>query len=128
MALQGGVNSALNNKLDVLLTNFIVHFSAALLLIIPVCWRYKEFTNNFRQVPWYYYSGGFLAIVITTGVIISLPPLGAARGTAAIVAAQVLTAALIDHFGILGFEKDPFTWFKMIGVLLIVAGVRIILK
>ena len=42
--------------------------------------------------------------------------------------AQILTAVMIDRFGIMGVEKVPFRWIDLLGVVLLAVGTRIMLK
>jgi len=79
------------------------------------------------NIPWYLYIGGILAVVITYGVMLSIPELGVAVATTSIVTVQVLTAAVIDHFGIFGVEKIPFNWIKLAGIVFLAIGVRLLL-
>jgi len=80
------------------------------------------------QAPWYTYLGGFLGILIFYGVMRSIPKVGVAPATTAIILGQVLTAGLIDHFGLFGMERSPFTWLKLAGTLLMAAGAWMLLK
>ncbi len=68
-----------------------------------------------------------MAIIITYGVIISIPELGVAVATTAIVTVQVLTAAVIDHFGLFGLDRIPFNWVKFTGIIFLAVGVRLLL-
>jgi transporter family-2 protein len=42
-----------------------------------------------------------------------------------IITAQLLVAYLIELFGLCGSEKVPFEWKKLIGIILIIAGIII---
>jgi transporter family-2 protein len=57
----------------------------------------------------------------------SIPKLGVGIATTGIIAAQLLTAYIIDHFGLFGMEKIPFNYLKLIGIALIVTGSKILL-
>ena len=54
------------------------------------------------EAPWYTWLGGILgaAIIYTVTVAASIPPEVAAAATTAIITAQVVTACIIDHFGL----------------------------
>jgi transporter family-2 protein len=45
-----------------------------------------------------------------------------------IVAGQLLTAMILDHYGLLGFKLHQINGWRMAGGVLIVAGVYLILK
>ncbi|MFW5986030.1 MAG: DMT family transporter [Halanaerobiales bacterium] len=127
MATQGSINSVLGKKIGILEASFIVHITAAIILVILLFNVSRGNLKAWRQAPWYLYLGGFLGVIITYTVIVSIPKLGVAVATTAIIAAQVSTAALIDHFGIFGLEEVPFSWVKLVGIVLLAAGVRLLL-
>ncbi|MFW5981495.1 MAG: DMT family transporter [bacterium] len=128
MALQGSLNSVLGKKIGIFEASFIVHFSAAIIIIILILLDIGEGKlENWKEVPWYLYLGGVLAVIITYTVIVSIPELGVAVATTIIVAAQVTVACAIDHFGAFGLDKIPFSWYKLLGLILLVAGVRLVL-
>ena len=134
MAVQGVINSALGDKLGPGETNFIVHTTAAIILLIFLLALQFIFGHNklaldrIREVPWYLYLGGFIGVIITYGVIVSISRVGAAAATTAIVTGQVLTAAMADHLGILGLDEIPFSWSKLAGIILLGIAARLILK
>ncbi|HLV09706.1 MAG TPA: DMT family transporter [Halanaerobiales bacterium] len=129
MAVQGSLNSVLGKKLGIIEASFIVHLIAAAILFIFLLFNLgKGNSASFFKGPWYLYLGGLLAVIISYTVIISIPELGVAVATTAIISAQVLTAAVIDHFGWLGLEKIQFTWLKVLGIIFLAAGVRLLLS
>ena len=128
MAIQGSVNSVLGGKIGLAETNFFVHITAAIILIVIVLFKNSEVNyDQLKNIPWYLYIGGILAIIITYGVMLSIPRLGVAVATTSIVAAQVMTAAAIDHFGLFGLEKVPFSWIRLAGIIFLAIGVRLLL-
>ncbi|ACL70821.1 DMT family transporter [Halothermothrix orenii] len=129
MAVQGSINSVLGKKIGLMETNFIVHATAAIILLIYFIFNFENGNfNSWKGAPWFLYIGGVLGIAITYLVMVSIPELGVAVATTSIVTAQVLTAACIDHFGLFGLEQVPFTWVKFVGVLFLAAGVRLLLN
>lgn len=68
-----------------------------------------------------------MGVAITYGVVMSIAKLGAAVATTSIIVGQVLTACLLDHFGIFGLEKTPLTWLKFLGVGLLALGAKLLL-
>ena len=129
MAIQGSVNSILGEKIGLAETNFFVHITAAIILIIILLFFKNSEVDmeQFKNIPWYLYIGGILAVAITYGVMMSIPELGVAVATTSIVTMQVLTATVIDHFGIFGVEKIPFNWMKLAGIVFLAVGVRLLL-
>ncbi len=128
MALQGALNSALGKKIGLLEATAIVLLIGTLtagLALFPLGLG-RGSLGSLGHVPWYLFTGGLLIVLITYGVVASMPRLGVANATTLIVAAQVLTAALIDHFGLFGLQAIPFSFWKAAGLALIAAGTRLI--
>ncbi|CDF58406.1 putative membrane protein [Thermobrachium celere DSM 8682] len=51
--------------------------------------------------------------------------LGPTYSVSTILISQLITAAVIDFFGLFGTEKIPFHFTKVVGVILMVAGIII---
>jgi transporter family-2 protein len=69
--------------------------------------------------------GGVLGAFITYTVIKSVDTLGPAMANMFIITAQLLIAYLIELFGVFGTKKIDFEWHKLIGIVLVVAGIAI---
>ena len=48
---------------------------------------------------------------------------GPARAVMFIVAAQLIVAYLIELMGLFGVDKQPFEWRKIIGLIVMIAGI-----
>ncbi|MDN5346463.1 MAG: bacterial/archaeal transporter family-2 protein [Clostridia bacterium] len=129
MALQGSLNAALAKITGLLQATLIVHLTATIvtgvLLLFPLS---PGSLGKALQAPWYLFLGGFIGVLITYGVVASIPRAGVALATTAIIVGQVTTALLIDHFGFFGLEKIPFTWWKLLGLVLLALGACLMLN
>lgn len=129
MAVQGSINSVLGKKIGILQASLIVHILATVLLIfLLLITKSKNTFSLWREIPWYLYLGGLLGVIISYTVIISIPKLGVAVATTAIITVQVLAAAMIDHLGLFGLEEVPFNWLKLLGIFFLAVGVRLLLN
>ncbi len=129
MAVQGGINSALGKIVGLLEATFIVHFTAAIFVGVML-FILNMGGNGFTKisdVPWYLWSGGLIGVLITYGVVASIPKVGVSVATTAIIVGQVTTAMLIDYFGFFGLEKISISWIKFLGVVLLALGARLML-
>lgn len=123
MSIQGVMNTRLGEKIGVLETNAFVQLVGFILaLIIALCFG-KGDIHQFTQAPWYTWLGGVLAPVITVTVMLSITGLSPTVAISTILLSQLTVAALIDAFGLLGTDRLPFTWQKLLGTGLMVAGV-----
>ena len=61
------------------------------------------------------------------GSVVAAPKLGAATLVAVILAGQAVASLLVDHFGWVGFEENPVTPGRVLGIaLLAAAGVALV--
>ncbi|NLI11830.1 DMT family transporter [Pelotomaculum propionicicum] len=130
MAVQGTVNSALGKVIGLWESTFIVHLTGLLLtaILLFICRTGRGCMADFFQAPWYSYTGGVLGVLIIYSVVLSIPKVGVAPATTAIILGQVLTAGLVDHFGLFGMHKIPFSLYNLLGTLMMAGGAWLILK
>lgn len=129
MAVQGTLNGLMGKIIGTWEGNLIVHVIATFLifiLVLAVGVGDGDFAK-WRQVPWYGYLGGVINVAIIYGVMASIPKLGASVATTAIIAGQLGTAMIIDWLGWFGMEKTAFSWWQILGLLLLVGGGRLML-
>jgi transporter family-2 protein len=79
-------------------------------------------------VPWYAWLGGLLGAAYVASSTILGPRLGAATFTALVVGAQMLAAIVIDHYGLVGFAEHAASAWRIVGAVMIVAGVVLVMK
>lgn len=125
MSIQGVMNTRLGDKVGVFEANaFVQLVGFALSLGIALIFG----KGNIRLIgssPWYSWLGGIIAPVITITVMLSIKDLSPTVAISTILLSQLLLAALIDAFGIMGTEKVPFSWKQYVGVALMAAGVLV---
>ena len=78
------------------------------------------------KIPWYLCTGGLLGAVFVTVVLTVVPSIGTARVLAAALMGQLLMSLVIDHYGMLGIPKDPVTFTRVLGCLLLLGGTILI--
>ncbi|MCG7339839.1 DMT family transporter [Staphylococcus sp. ACRSN] len=96
------------------------------LIIINLIANPHVFTSSFydnQTFSYIWYIGGMLGVIFLTGNLVLLPRLGASLTVVMTVAGQIIMGVLIDTFGWFGAEHEPFTIFKVIGVLLLIFGI-----
>lgn len=129
MAVQGTLNASLSKVVGLLEATLIVMIIGALTTLLALYPLGLGKGNVFKlgTAPWYTLGGGVLIVLITYGVAASIPKVGVANATTAIVAAQVAAALLIDHCGFFGVEALSFTWWKAAGLVFLATGTYIML-
>ncbi len=125
MSVQGVFNTGVTKQTSVWIASAFVQFSALIVCILAWVITGREGTigSLFRIQDKYMLIGGALGAFITYTVIQSVGSLGPARAAMLIVTAQLVTAYIIELFGMFGQEKVPFQWRKIVGLALIIAGI-----
>jgi transporter family-2 protein len=72
------------------------------------------------------WTGGVIGAVYVTLTVILVPRLGPALMFGTIVAGQMLAALVLDHYGLLGVPTHPVNVGRLVGALLLIAGVVMI--
>lgn len=76
-----------------------------------------------RTTQWWNWVGGPLGTLIVLAGVYLARPLGAATFIALVVAGQLVTATAFDHFALFGLEEKPLSLGRVVGVVLVIAGV-----
>lgn len=80
------------------------------------------------QVPWWIWTGGFMGAFLVAATIAAAPKLGAATMIGFMIAGQMLTSVLLDHWGLVGYSVHPVSVQRILGALLLISGVILIKK
>ena len=124
--LQSAVNNALRASLrsgSVLaaLVSFAVG-TLALLAVSALTGQPFAALGGLPRVPWWQWLGGFLGAFFVFGSTLLAPRIGLAAMISLIVAGQVCSSLLFDHFGFMGLEVRGLSWVRLLGAGLILAG------
>ena len=125
MSIQGVFNSRLGEKIGVLETTVFVQGTAFLLSIVFLIVSRENNFKNIKSVNKLYLAGGLLAVIITYTVVKSISTLGTTYAISTILISQLITAGIIDAFGLFGTEKLKFGTNELIGVIVMLAGIII---
>ena len=79
-------------------------------------------------MPWYIWLGGFLGAIFVGYITWVNQQQGVALTFALVVSGQVFCSLVIDHFGLLGSAVRTITLEKIVGAVLIIAGIVLIKK
>lgn len=130
LPIQAGLNTklgkAIENPVYASGISFITGALAVALYIMftkqPVAWA------GIKSAPGYVWIAGALGAFYVTVVILVFPKIGPALTFGLVVAGQMISSMILDHFRILVAEIHSINIYRIIGMLLIVAGVVIIRK
>jgi transporter family-2 protein len=129
LSVQTGVNvqlrAALGEPLAAALASFMVGTlglgALVLLLRVPV-----PIATGWQRSEWWDWIGGLLGACYIVLAIVIAPRLGAATFIAVVVAGQMLSSLVLDHYGWVGFAEHPVNPLRLLGAALIVGGVVLV--
>ncbi len=132
LSIQVGVNNALRAGLGgspvlAASVNFAVGWICllAFALATRTPWPSMQVASS---LPVWVWLGGMLGAYYVASTISAAPHLGAATLISIVVAAQLLTSLLLDHFGVIGFARHSINTWRVLGAILLVTGVTLIVR
>ena len=130
MAVQGSINTGLSKVIGLLEATFVVHLTGTILvmLLLFIGNLGKGNLSAWQEAPWYSWLGGILGVAIIYLVAASIPSVGVANATTAIIVGQVLTAIIIDYLGGFGLDRMAYSPKQVLGLVLLAVGARLLLK
>ena len=126
MSIQGVFNTEVTKQSSLWVSTGWVQLTA--FLVCVAAWFFNgrpEVGALFQVEHKYTLLGGVIGAFITITVIQSMGSLGPAKSVMLIVISQLIVAYLIELFGLLGAQKQPFEWRKVLGMLISIAGIVI---
>ena len=126
LPIQFGVNAQLASWVGSPIRATFVSFAlgAAVLLVAMLLFaRDWPGTEALDGAPWWVWVGGCFGAFYVLGSVVTAPKLGAAALFAFILAGQAVASLAVDHFGWVGFEENPITPGRLLGMALVAAGV-----
>lgn len=131
MTFQTAINSQLreylNSPLQAALLSFLMGTILLAILVFFQPVEKPEFAT-FVKLPWYLWLGGFLGVYAISLSIYTAPKLGFLTLSGLIIFGQLVTSMVLDHFGLLGTEKAPINWQRLLGGVVIFIGVLLTLQ
>lgn len=123
MSVQGVFNAQVTKTTGIWVSNGWVQLSAFFLCLFVWLATGRDSVAALMEVqPRYMLLGGVIGAGITWTVIKCGCP-GPARSALFIVVSQLAVAYLISLSGMFGMEKEPFSWRKLIGLLIAAGGI-----
>ena len=129
LPVQAGLNaqlrSALGSPIAAAFISFLVGTAAlaAATLLFRISFPVSRAWAVTHPVQW---SGGIIGALYVLAAVVLAPKLGAGTLVAAVVAGQMITSLLLDHYGLIGFPVHPLSAVRFIGAALIIVGVVLI--
>jgi len=129
-AVQAGQNGALSKGLAQSLTAGLIVAAGTVTCILVVGLASGRLSwptyQQASEMPWWAWFGGLMGGGIILVQFFAARQVGAAPFLGLLVTAGVLTSIVLDHFGWIGFEQHPAGTWRILGGLLMVAGVALV--
>lgn len=112
------------------LSTLAVFIVATLAIILTVMVMRVDLPTvaTINTAPWWAWMGGILGVSYIVLLIFLTPKLGVGTVTGLVVAGQIITAVVIDHFGLLNSPTHSLSLYRLLGVLLMIGGVILVRK
>lgn len=130
LPLQALINARNSGVLGGTLWATLVNFAGGTLMLIAVLALIRSPVPTLGQagrIPLYGWLSGFMGVLFVAQAAFTVPKLGAATMAALVIAGQMFGSVVYDYFGVLQ-TSQPAGWQKILGSLLLVAGVWLILQ
>ena len=129
LPLQVGANSELARWVDSPVRAAFLSFAVgvvALAVLTAVAFRDWPSAGRIADAPWWAWLGGFLGVFYVIASVVTGPRLGAAAFVAVVLGGQSVAALVLDHFGWVGFEQREISVGRIVGIVLVAAGVALV--
>lgn len=84
--------------------------------------------GEWQRVPPYLFLAGVAGILIIGSIAFTVARVGVLAGSMLLVTAQLTGGTIIDHFGWMGASVREITLSKLLGIMFLVLGARLVLR
>lgn len=127
IGVQSPMSSMISQRLGMLESIFIVHAGGALVVLIPIL-VFGSRLREWRSVPWYTLGAGAFGLIVISSMSYMIPRIGIAGALITLLAGQLIVGSLLDHFGWLGVTQRVLDLPRIIGLIVVMAGVWLTVK
>ena len=136
LTLQAGFNGQLRSKVGSPVFSSFISFLVGTIglglvlsyTILSGAYSLPNGTNMLRGIRWWMLTGGLLGAFYIFVTIFASPEIGFANMFSLVICGQIILSILFDHFGFLGNEVHLINPQRILGVVLLIAGVYVIQK
>lgn len=131
MTFQTAINTQLreylHSPLQAALLSFLVG-TLLLAILVIVQAEQRPSLSSLAVIPWYLWLGGCLGVYAISMSIYTAPKLGFLTLSGLIIFGQIAMSMIVDQFGLLGTDKTPVNWQRLLGGVVIFIGVLLTLQ
>jgi transporter family-2 protein len=115
---------AVNSPVNAALVSFAV--GTAALFVVAFALGVKPSATAMRSLPPFAWAGGLYGAFFVTAAAFAAPRIGLALFIALLIAGQLGMALLLDHLGAFGLPRQPVSPIRIVGIVVILAGVVLV--
>lgn len=119
-------NAALGLRIGNMRGSLVNHLVGAVFAGILIAVGIHTGSLHFRGIPIYYFIGGCFGVLVVFTNNYAVPHIGAMMMTILLISFQLLTSAVIDHFGLLGANIIILNPLRLGGVALLINGALLV--
>ena len=126
LATQSAINTQLAKAMsgEAVIATFI-SFAVGTIVLFFIAWVKTDLWGNLSAIPsqpWWKLIGGVLGAIVVFTTVLLAPKLGITAMLFFIIVGQLITAATIDHFGLIGMPIREVNTTKLIGLIIVAFG------
>ncbi|GAA0728761.1 DMT family transporter [Sphingomonas japonica] len=123
VALQPPTNATLSRASGSPLLAALISFAAGTLILL-IAWAAVDRTSpaTLKGLPAWAWFGGAYGAFFVAATAYAAPRLGLAQLLTIMIAMQLITALILDHFGLLALERTPVSASRIVGIMLVLGG------
>lgn len=127
LAIQPPTNASLARASGSVALAALISFAVGTVLLSAV-WLFfdRGDPSAVRTAPWWGWFGGLYGAFFVAAFAFAAPRIGLSVALMLAIASQIVTALLLDHFGLLGLKVALMSWVKLAGAALVLAGVVLV--
>ncbi len=127
LAIQPPTNAALVKASGSLWLGSLVSFAVGTIVLLGV-WAATDRTMPaaLKGAPGWAWLGGLYGACFVAALAYATPRLGLVSALTLAVASQLVTALILDRFGLLGLSQQPISVARLAGVALVIGGVVLV--
>lgn len=126
---QALVNAQLNLRIQNPIHAALISFTGGFVTFLVITLMNPSTLPNLKKVTTmspFLLSGGLIGSVFILAAIICVPRIGPTSWVSLIVAGQLVTSLIIDHYGLMSMPVHSIGLIRIVGVVLLMTGVTLI--
>ncbi|MBU9723011.1 MULTISPECIES: DMT family transporter [Bacillaceae] len=123
VSIQTVFNNKVNEKTGSWLTTSLVLSMGFIFALVASILMGEFNASQLLQMESWYWLGGVTGVGVVFCLVQAIRRLGPTYSIAIVLTAQLGTALIWDSLGLLGLEKIPFSFNKLVGIIIIIGGV-----